>query len=125
MARQSEAVGFDPSGGRDTALLFAAHEKQLIAAWARYIARRGLHAGFTSSYRFLPEALQVRALDTADPCWLVHKTPGGDVAVRLWPGVAEIVPTLAEALGRITAAARNAPLAPLTGANSAGPGGPG
>ena len=114
MARRSDLAGFDPFVGCVTAPRFTAREQRAIAAWARHIARHGLHAGLTSSYRFLPEALHVRSLDTADPCWLVHKTPDGDVAVRLWPGVAEIVPTLAEALDRIAdAAARNPRLHPL------------
>jgi hypothetical protein len=106
MSVDSASIVVDPLGGQAPA--FDAHEKTLIAAWATTIARYGLGAGITSAHQFLAEALQVTPVDAAEPSWLVHKTPRGGFAVRLWPGVAEIFPTLAEALAVITASAEQA-----------------
>jgi hypothetical protein len=77
---------------------FNAQEKAIIAAWSATIQPHGLRAEISSDHTFLKEALHVTAGSAEQPRWVVHKTPAGAVAVRLWPGLADIVTTLPEAL---------------------------
>jgi hypothetical protein len=66
--------------------------------------RRGVYTEINLGHAFLTEALHVIAPGTDDPCWIVHKTPDDAVAVRLWPGLADIVPTVDDALAVIARA---------------------
>lgn len=83
---------------------FTAHEKRVIAAWSVTLRRRGVRTGIVTGHEFFAEALHITLHPAAEPTWLVHKTPAGAVAVRLWPGLAKIVPTIAHALADIRAA---------------------
>ncbi len=84
-----------------TAPAFAPHELDIIAAWSAAMRAQGVSTHFDLGHTFLTEALQIAPTGTDDPCWLVHKTPTGNVAVRLWPGLADIVPTIEAALARV------------------------
>jgi hypothetical protein len=77
---------------------FAGRERALIRSWSSLMNRRGIRTEITCAHRFLKEALHVLPLRDSDSAWLVHKTPDGAVAVRRWPGIAQIVPTMSEAL---------------------------
>jgi hypothetical protein len=83
---------------------FNAQEKTIITAWSATIQHYGLRTEINSNHAFLAEALHVIAGADDEPSWVVHKTPEGQVAVRMWPGLADIVMTLAEALAIIAAA---------------------
>ena len=96
------------SVGRRVAPAFAAREKTLIARWSARMRRRGVRAEIVTEYEFLAEALRVTLHAADECCWLVHKTPPGQVAVRVWPGTADIVTTVAEALAIVGAAADRA-----------------
>ncbi len=84
---------------------FTRHEHGIISAWTKTIEPTGLCTKIHSDHEFLTEALHVTNRDTGDILWLVHKTNDGAVAVRLWPGLADIVPSLTDALALITEAA--------------------
>lgn len=84
---------------------FSAQEHELISAWVDKMRNGGLRTEVTSEYKLIEEALVVIPWGETEPLWMVHKTPTGAVAVRLWPGPAEIVPTVAEALAMISIAA--------------------
>jgi hypothetical protein len=112
---ESEAVRDDvsfftsgsSSGASDFPIVapaFTSHEKTAIAAWSAMLGSHGLRAAVTSNYEFLREALAVTPCSGDEPWWLVHKTPTGTVAVRLWPGSAAIVGTVPQALAMISAA---------------------
>ncbi len=88
---------------------FERYEKSLIATWAARMHRRGARTEITTDHLFLKEALHVTPLRESDPAWLVHKTPDGTVAVRRWPGIAEIVPSLAAALAIVSRAVECVP----------------
>jgi hypothetical protein len=103
MPRSSVLRDADASADR-SAPAFTPQESAAIAAWSGEITRHGLHAEITSGYDFLKEALQVSPSSTDELLWLVHKTPAGAVAVRQWPGLADIVATIPDALRIITAA---------------------
>jgi hypothetical protein len=77
---------------------FAGRERALIRSWSSLMNRRGIRTEITRTHMFLKEALHVLPLRDRDSAWLVHKTPDGSVAVRRWPGIAQIVPTMSEAL---------------------------
>jgi hypothetical protein len=86
---------------------FTPEERDLIAGWAenRVIKGRGLQIEtFSQLYEFLEEALLVSLSADSGHLWLIHKTPDGAVAVRRWPGLADIVPTMSEALAIVTSA---------------------
>lgn len=70
----------------------------MIRSWSLLMKRRGIRTEITHAHIFLKEALSVQPPRESDPGWLVHKTPDGAVAVRRWPGIARIVPTMSEAL---------------------------
>ena len=91
---------------RRVAPAFLQEERQYIAEWQEEAAEHDIVAYFDASYDFLMEALSVSQGSRGGLRWLVHKTPEGAFAVRLWPGIASIVPTLPEALAKITAAVR-------------------
>ena len=80
---------------------FTQRESDVIAAWSAGLKRPELHIEIRSDYEFLTEALHVGPGSGAEPVWLVHKTPEGRVAVRHWPGPADIVATLPDALAVI------------------------
>ncbi len=77
---------------------FAPHEAEVIAAWSATMRRRDVYTEINLSHLYLTEALHVLAGSADESWWLVHKTPDGEVAVRCWPGLAEIVPTIEDAL---------------------------
>ncbi len=83
---------------------FTPSEKRLIAAWSARMRRRGTVCEFNFAHPYLSEALHIMPGSADDPWWLVHKTPAGGFAVRLWPGVATIVPSVAEALALVAGA---------------------
>jgi hypothetical protein len=83
---------------------FTSGEKDVIAAWSETMRRHGVGAKFSTEHGFLEEALHVCVDHDAGSWWLVHKTPHGAVAVRLWPGLATIALTIADALGIIARA---------------------
>jgi hypothetical protein len=83
---------------------FTPREHGVIAALAAIARRRGMRVAIDTGFEFLEEALLVAPAAAADPEWLVHKTPAGAIALRRWPGVAELVATIAEALAIIGAA---------------------
>jgi hypothetical protein len=87
---------------RRKAPAFTAREIELIVRWRDQAKERGLRTEIKLGHQYLSEALHVSLASPDEPRWLVHKTPDGLVAVRQWPGVAEIVPTLADALAIIT-----------------------
>jgi hypothetical protein len=93
----------DPFNGRK-APAFTAEEHELIAQWADLVKGLDLRTDIKRDYTFLDEALHITKGSTGELRWLVHKTPEGAVAVRQWPGLAEIVPTIAEAFAIIAAA---------------------
>jgi hypothetical protein len=72
-----------------------------MATWSQAMHRYGVRTEFNSGHEFLDEALHV-TLGRTDETWLVHMTPEGTVAVRLWPGLADIVPTVSDALAAIS-----------------------
>lgn len=78
---------------------FTLHEHHVIAEWNEDVAAHDMrvetHAGL---FGIFDEALLVSSRRGDDRIWLIHKTPAGRVAVRLWPGLADIVPTIADAL---------------------------
>jgi len=95
----------DGCAGR-AAPAFTAEENGMIAAWSDAIQRRGLRIETNSRFHAsLDEVLLVFPHASDEPAWLLHKTPAGAVAVRWWPGVAQIVATVAEALAIIAAGA--------------------
>ena len=99
--RTSAAAGRFVSAGTVAgggAPAFSSHEKAIIAEWSATIRQHGLRAEINSAHMFLAEALHVTSGSSDEPRWVVHKTPTGAVAVRLWPGLADIVMTLPEAL---------------------------
>jgi len=88
----------------DSAPAFTIEEHALIASWAEQIRTSDLRIEFSSGYEFVTEALLVFPSGAEEPLWMVHKTPAGAVALRLWPGVAEIVPTVSQALAAMSEA---------------------
>lgn len=91
---------------------FSAQDHVAIAAWAETMREHGVHTRIDRSHRFLDEAIHV-TLGSADGLeWLVHRTPAGAVAVRLWPGLADIVATVPDALAIISAAVVRAAVRP-------------
>jgi transcriptional regulator with XRE-family HTH domain len=83
--------------------VFTAAEKEIVATWSESILQYELEVYYDDSYQFIQEALCVCRSPADDLRWLVHKTPDGDIAVRQWPGLAEIMATLPEALRFISA----------------------
>jgi hypothetical protein len=98
---QSFAAG-DASRSPPIAPAFTAGEIETIAGWAAPLLRFGVRAEINLGHAFLGQALHVLPTGPDEPWWLVHKTPDGRVAVRQWPGLATIVPTVAEALAQVT-----------------------
>jgi hypothetical protein len=99
----SGGFAFDEDGvdGR-IAPAFEPEESELIAAWSTTMRERGVYSEMNRNHARLTEALHVLSGSDDEPLWLVHKTPDGTTAVRLWPGIAEIVPMVEDALARIT-----------------------
>jgi hypothetical protein len=77
---------------------FTLREHEVIAGWVSATSQHCWRAGIRLDRVFLDEALRV-TLDPADEIlWLVQWTGEDTVAVRAWPGVAELVPTIEAAL---------------------------
>jgi hypothetical protein len=93
---------------RAVAPAFTVREKSAIATWSGGMRRRGARTEIATGYEFLSEVLLVRLRAADEPCWLVHKTATRRVAVRLWPGIADIVATVPEALAIVASAVRRA-----------------
>jgi hypothetical protein len=104
MPRTSAATTLAPSAAYPAAPAFAPDDKAMIAEWSAAMRGRGVRAEIVANEGLLTEALHVTASAADESWWLVHRTPSGAVAVRLWPGIAEIVATVAEALAVIAAA---------------------
>ena len=104
MARSFVVITANPSAVHPAAPAFTPFEKAAIAQWAKTVDRRGLCIEMVANDGFLAEALHVTPRLGDEPRWLVHKTPAGAIAVRLWPGLAEIVPGIDDALAIISAA---------------------
>jgi len=98
MNNPSESLAAEPSASRAVAPAFATHEKHVIADWSARMARHGLHVEFDLLQQYLSEALRISAAPPDQRVWLVHKTPDGRVALRLWPGLGTIVDTVSRAL---------------------------
>jgi hypothetical protein len=89
---------------RPVAPAFSPEEHEFIGRWAEAVKPCGLRAESSADHRFLDEAVHVTGDSPDRGHWLLHKTAKGGVAVRLWPGVAEIVGTVPEALAVISRA---------------------
>ncbi len=83
---------------------FSPQESDAIAAWSAEMQGLGVTTEITVGHTFLSEALHVMREPADEPWWIVHKTPDGACAVRLWPGLADIVPTVPRALSIIAQA---------------------
>jgi hypothetical protein len=99
----------DDAGDADPALsriapAFRPEEKPAIFEWARQIRRYGMRVEIRAGYKSLREAVLVIPQFAEEPLWLLHKTPEGAVAVRMWPGLADIVATVPEGLAMVSAA---------------------
>jgi len=81
-----------------TAPAFTPQELDIIADWSVAMRRLGVSTEFDLGHLFLTEALHIVPTGADDPNWLVHKTTKGTVAVRQWPGLADILPTIEHAL---------------------------
>jgi hypothetical protein len=86
--------------------VFTRDEQTLIASWWEKATRNDLRIEIKSGFDFIGEGLLVIPRGANEPLWMVHKTDTGAVAVRLWPGLAEIFSTLPEALAIITHSSR-------------------
>lgn len=87
-----------------TAPPFTAQELHVIAEWSVAMRRIGVSTEFYLGHLFLTEALHIAPTGADEPSWIVHKTPDGAVAMRPWPGLADIVPTMDEALSAVARA---------------------
>jgi hypothetical protein len=58
----------------------------------------GLRVAFTDQYDHLGETLKIVTQTPRDFEWLLHRTPHGGIAVRLWPGNARITRIIEDAL---------------------------
>jgi hypothetical protein len=83
---------------------FLPADKKQVIVWSAEMRHRGFTAEFTTSHIYLSEAVQIGLDGDRLFSWLIHMTPTGAVAVRRWPGVAQIVPTMSDALAIVTAA---------------------
>jgi len=77
---------------------FTAEEKWAIARWSAAMRPLGLSIDFAADHPFLREALHIKPELAEEPLWLLHKTPEGLCAVRQWPGLADVVATVEQAL---------------------------
>jgi len=101
-AFSTDAAAVGGSGAGGVAPAFTPQEHGVVAGWADAMAEHGLRIeAHADLFEGFAEILMVSPTAHDEPLWLVHKTPAGDVAVRLWPGLADIVPTLAEALAMV------------------------
>jgi hypothetical protein len=90
---------------RQKAPAFTPEERDTIAAWTKAISGHGLRIEtYSDLYEYLEEVLLVFPREPEESSWLIHKTPSGAVAVRMWPGLANTVGTVPEALAIVTAA---------------------
>jgi hypothetical protein len=80
---------------------FTDQDMEVIAAWEKAVQQYRLRIEIDNDHEFLPGALTITPAAADEPRWIVHRTPAGTVAVRPWPGVADVVPTVQEALDRI------------------------
>lgn len=80
---------------------FTPEDIQLISRWSETLGNYGLQAEITHGHRSLGSAFIVRPVGDTEPLWMMHKTPDGACAIRLWPGLAEIVPTIPDGLAFI------------------------
>jgi hypothetical protein len=101
-----------------TAPAFTPEELRVIAEWSVAMRRIGVSTRFDLGHVFLTEALNIVPTGADEPNWLVHKTPKGAVAVRRWPGVADIVPTVEQALAVVAQSMTNALLPAFRGGSS-------
>lgn len=83
---------------RPVAPPFTREDRETVTAWLDQMTRCGMSVEITTRHAFLAEALQIVSVSTEERLWLIHKTPDGRAAVREWPGIATIVPTIADAL---------------------------
>jgi hypothetical protein len=84
---------------------FTPQDHEIIGRWAEAIKGRGLRVEtYCDLFGLFDEVLLVSPTSEDAASWLVHRTAGGSVAVRLWPGMAAIVDTLPEALSILAAA---------------------
>jgi hypothetical protein len=83
---------------------FTPEQHAAIADWAAAMREHRLLVTVKASmFRHFDEMLVVSAAADGEILWLAHRTPAGAVAVRPWPGLAEIVQTVQEALAVIAA----------------------
>jgi hypothetical protein len=83
---------------RRTAPRFSRREKAFIDGWSLGVKVHGFRSQLASYPPFIVESLHVTIDGTDDPLWVVHKTPAGAFAARHWPGIADVVSTLQDAL---------------------------
>ena len=70
---------------------FTPEQNDIIATWAEAMRGHGLRTELhTGLFADLEQSMLVSPWTGDAPSWLVHRTPDGAVAVRMWPG-----PTLA------------------------------
>ncbi len=81
---------------------FTSVEMDIIAEWAATMRPHGVGVEIDRSHRYLAEALHIIPGGGAEPLWMLHKTPDGGVALRVWPGIADIVLCVGDGLGIVT-----------------------
>jgi hypothetical protein len=89
---------------RPCAPAFTPDDRHCIAAWSDRLRRLGLSVEFNTGHRFLAEALHIASVATPERIWVIHKTPDNRVAVREWPGTADLVASLTDALVLVASA---------------------
>jgi hypothetical protein len=77
---------------------FTLEEKQCIADWFSTVKSHGWKTELSVAHELLGEALHIIPPSGSTALWIVHKTDGDGVAVRMWPGIAEIVSSISIAL---------------------------
>jgi hypothetical protein len=86
---------------------FTQEQHEAIADWAVAMREHDLHVAVHAElFGHIEELLVVSAASGGRILWLIHRTPDGAVALRPWPGLAEIVQTVPEALAMIAALVR-------------------
>ncbi len=95
---------------------FTPEEHRVIAGWKVDSTTHDMRVEiYTELFGIFDEAILVSSREHGDQMWLIHKTPAGSVAVRLWPGLADIVETVAEALAVVQASVEVSPLTDKAG----------
>jgi hypothetical protein len=88
------AVGATPPASPRFTLL----ERHIIAEWSAAMQQQGVYTEINYGHAYLTEALHVIPREADETWWLIHKTPARTLAVRRWPGLADIVPNILDAL---------------------------